>query len=101
METAYTYLFIRKDLTPAQRIVQAAHAAHNAGERFGDHSHLICFGIDNEAELQKTAAYLESRGIEFEVFHEPDYNTGYTAICTRPMRGEERKIMRRFTLLKG
>lgn len=100
-DTAYTYLFIRKDLTASQRIVQAAHAAHNAGERFGDHSHLICFGINNEAELQKAAIFLESKGIKFEMFHEPDFNTGFTSICSEPLRGEQRKIMRRFTLLQS
>lgn len=100
-DTAYTYLFIRKDLAPSQRIVQASHAAHNAGERFGAHSHMILFGISSEAEMLKTAAYLENKGIDFEMFFEPDFDTGYTAICTRPLRGDERKIMRRFTLLQS
>lgn len=100
METAYTYLFIRRDLTAPQQIVQAAHAAACAGYSFGEHSHLICFGIKTEADLQKAAMFLESKGIKFEMFYEPDNDTAYTAICTEPLRGEQRKPMRRFSLLQ-
>lgn len=100
MENAYSYLFIRKDLTGPQQIVQGAHAALEAGHRFGEHSHLICFGIDSQDDLLQTAAYLDRHGIEFQMFYEPDYDTGYTAICTQPLRGDQRKPMRRFSLLK-
>lgn len=100
METAYTYLFIRRDLSPAKRIVQAAHAAHNAGEKFGDHSHMILFGIKDEADLRKAAAFLDTKGIKYEMFYEPDYDTGYTSICTEPIRGDQRKPLRRFSLLQ-
>lgn len=101
MEPTYTYLFIRKDLTASQKIVQASHAAHNAGQRFGDHSHMVLFGINDELEMKKAALFLESKGIQFELFYEPDFDTGYTSICTQPLRGEERKPLRRFTLLQS
>lgn len=98
METPYTYLFIRKDLTIPQQIVQSAHAAACAGYAFGEHSHLICFGIDSQDDLIKAAQHLERHGIRFEMFFEPDYQTGHTAICTEPLQGERRKPMKRFTL---
>lgn len=100
METAYTYLFIRRDLTTPQMIVQASHAAAHAGTKFGDHSHMICFGIHTESDMLKAAVFLESKGIQFEMFFEPDNDTGHTAICTEPLRGEQRKPMRRFSLLQ-
>lgn len=101
METAYTYLFIRRDLTVAQKIVQGAHAAAKAGHSFGDHSHLICFDIKTQDELIKAAQFLESRGIRYEMFYEPDFDTGYTSICTEPLRGDQRKPLRRFSLLQS
>lgn len=38
--------------------------------------------------------------IEFEMFYEPDYDTGYTAIATRPLIGKERKPLSKYTLYK-
>lgn len=100
MEAAYTYLFIRRDLTGPQQIVQGAHAAACAGHKFGEHSHLICFGIKSQDDLLKASQFLESKGIRYEMFYEPDYDTGYTSICTEPLTGEQRKPMRRFSLLQ-
>jgi hypothetical protein len=96
--TQYTYLFIRGDLTPAQQIVQAAHAAHEAGERFGEHSHLICLRSSSQAELEKQALFLERSNIQYQMFFEPDNNLGYTAICTQPLIGDQRKPLERFSL---
>lgn len=101
MDTPYTYLFIRTDLTHPQQIVQASHAALNAGSRFGPHSHLVLIGVRNEQELYKAADHLEQHEIDFEMFHEPDYNTGHTAICTRPLVGTQRKPLKRFQLMKA
>lgn len=100
METPYTYLFIRKDLTGPQRIVQTAHAAHEAGEHFGRHSHMTLLGINDEQDLLKAAAHLDRNGIKYRMFFEPDYDTGYTAIATEPLRGEQRQPLRRYSLLR-
>ena len=97
----YSYLLIRKDLTGPQQIVQSSHAAHKAGHRFGDHSHLICFGINTENDLLKASDYLNAKGIAHEMFYEPDGGAGYTAICTQPLIGVNRTPMRRFSLLKS
>jgi hypothetical protein len=98
--TPYTYLFIRLDLEPARQIVQAAHAALEAGHAFGEHSHLVLIGANSEQQLLNIAEHLTTHQIEFQMFHEPDYNTGHTAICTRPLTGDERKPLRKFSLMK-
>ena len=95
--TPYTYLFIRKDLSIPQQIVQASHAAHNAGFRFGDHSHMVCFEIDGEDKLLTAAMHLETNGIAFHMFHEPDIGE-HTAICTMPLCGQQRRPLKRFKL---
>lgn len=101
MENMYTYLFTRQDLSLPAQIVQTAHAAHKAGERFGTHSHMVLSGAKSEAQLWKIAQYLESKGIMYEMFFEPDNNTGHTAICTEPLIGERRNHLKRFSLLKA
>lgn len=98
--TPYTYLFIRRDLPHVTQIVQSAHAAHEAGERFGEHSHLIAFVASDENDLTKISIRLNQQGIRHQMFHEPDNDTGYTAICTEPLIGERRRLMKRYSLIK-
>lgn len=96
------YIFVRQDLTPAQQIVQAAHATHHAGIKFGPTelpTHFVLIGVHDQAELIKIAGYLGIHGIEHEMFYEPDFDTGYTAIATKPLYGSERKPLRKFKLL--
>lgn len=98
------YIFIREDLDHAYQIVQAAHATHQAGIRFGSTqlpTHFVLIGAKNEMALEKIAMQLEELGIEFEMFFEPDHNTGFTAIATRPLYGDERKPFRKFNIYKG
>jgi hypothetical protein len=99
--TPYTYLFIRTDLSPAQQIVQASHAALEAGNRFGPHSHLVLIAAEGEDTLLKAAAQLNEQGIELETFFEPDENAGYTAFCTQPLQGEQRKPLRKYQLYRA
>ena len=97
--TPYTYLLVRKDLTVPQQIVQSAHASLEAGHTYGEHSHLICCGVETEKALLSAANYLDANNILYSIFFEPDNNLRYTAICTEPLTGHERKPMKRFELL--
>ena len=101
MDTPYTYIFIRKDLAPEQQIVQASHAALEAGFRFDQPektSHIVLIGIDGQDELQRISSYLLDQNILHEMFFEPDYDTGYTSIATQPIYGEQRKPLKKFPL---
>lgn len=98
MNTPYTYMFIRTDLTVPQQIVQASHAALQAGAKFGLHSHLVLIGVKDQDRLHHVAKMLDERDILFEMFHEPDNNAGYTALCTQPLTGEARRPLRQFQL---
>lgn len=98
--TPYTYMFIRTDLSAPQQIVQASHAALEAGDRFGPHSHLVLIGMESEQALLKAVSTLEEHGIRTQTFFEPDHNTGYTASCTEPLAGDRRKPLRKFPLLR-
>jgi len=98
------YIFIREDLPHAYQIVQAAHATHQAGIRFGSTdvpTNFVLIGTKDQAELEAVALYLASHQIEFEMFFEPDHDTGYTAIATKPLYGDDRRPMRKFQIYKG
>jgi hypothetical protein len=55
---AYTYILIREDISYEQQIVQASHAALEAGIRYGDRDHisyLILLSVANQEELLEAA----------------------------------------------
>ena len=46
-------------------------------------------------------ARLARLDIRFRPFYEPDLGGELTALCTRPLRGDERLPLRRYRCLKG
>lgn len=49
----------------------------------------------------KIGDYLIANGIKFSMFHEPDYETGFTSLTTEPIYFEEqRAIFKRYSLYK-
>lgn len=106
MQTPYVYVLIREDLTPEQQMVQAAHAALEAGFRFqppsGDVAHLALLSVPDESHLQRAAAELAFRGIDHHLFYEPDFGPmGHSALATRPLYGGERKWLKKYPLFRA
>ena len=104
-ERNYVYTYIRIDLPIEQQIVQAAHSALEAGRDLGKplgHSHLILLEAKNEAAILKIAAELKAKGIKNSLFHEPDYNRGYTSLTTEPLEpdDERRAYFRKHSMYK-
>jgi hypothetical protein len=98
------YIFIREDLTTPQKIVQASHAALDAGfayDKPAGSTHIVLMGAKNEEELLKIRERLNNYGIDSQMFYEPDYDTGYTAIATKPLFGDERLPLKRYSLFRG
>jgi hypothetical protein len=97
------YIFIREDLTHEQQIVQASHAALEAGFQFSapkETTHIVLIGAKDEDKLKQIQLHLIDNGIEHEIFFEPDFDTGFTAIATRPLFGDERIPLKKFKLYK-
>ena len=106
LQTKYSYVFIRRDIPIHAQLVQSAHAALELGfqlppEKKPDKtSFLILLDADNQDHLNEIARYLDDRDIEFHKFFEPDYDMGYTAICTEPLSQDKRKYFKKFNLWK-
>lgn len=98
------YIFVRTDIPIEYQMVQACHACFEMGMEIADKpkqvSHMVLCQIKNEEEIYKLSSYLKEHDMAYHMFYEPDYNTGYTAICTEPIYGEQRKLFKKFKLLK-
>jgi hypothetical protein len=98
----YIYTFIRRDISPEQKIVQLGHATWEAGLRFerpGEIASLILLTADDEQDLISISRKLDQRGIEHYIFFEPDNGMGNSAICTRPVYDKtERNFFKRYRL---
>jgi len=85
------------------KLVQASHACMEMGfvtKKPDEQVFLIALSVKNEDELKKVSELLEQQGIKFEMFYEPDYNYGYTALCTEPVEFGKYKIFKKYNLLE-
>lgn len=101
----YVYVFVRSDLSVEQQLVQAGHAALEAGIFLGDRnqqdvSSLIVLKVKNKYQLEKALAYIKNENIETVSFYESDYDVGFTAFATRPVVDTERYIFKKYNLWK-
>lgn len=104
MNSQHMYLFIRRDLSVAQQIIQMSHAVYAVGCRWAsERSHspnFVLIGVSNESELHKIEDWLGSYNIPNAKFYEPDVSE-HTAICTIPLTVDERKIFKKFNTYRS
>lgn len=92
----HLYLFIRKDLSPRVQAIQTAHATFELGLMLNradypvGKTNFVLIGVESERELIQIKRDLDRDGIRYHLFEESDYNTGYTALATEPLAGEDR-----------
>lgn len=95
-------MLVRKDLSPAQQAVQAAHAALEVGRSLHSdrvHPHLVVCGVNSQAQLENALSKVQALGIKCHPFVEPDIGGQLTAFATEPLSGEARRHFRRYNLL--
>jgi hypothetical protein len=95
---------VRKDLSPAQICVQAAHAAIEVARTLSpevEHPHLVLLGVNSEVQLLNAWNKLEATGIGCKPFFESDMGDQLTAIASGPIYGKDRDHFRRFNLLQN
>lgn len=94
----YKYVFVRRDLSEAQRIIQVGHACYEVGQSsLPDTPNMVLFEVAGEAELIEVSRQLDVAGVKYAMFFEPDHDTGYTALCTYPVTGEERRVFANYS----
>jgi hypothetical protein len=96
-------VFVREDLPDTVKLVQASHACMEMGfetKKPKEQVFLVALSVKNEEGLVKVADLLEQDGIKFKMFYEPDYNYGYTALCTKPVLFGKYETFGRYNLMK-
>ena len=99
------YVFVRRDLSSPQRVVQVGHCLIEVQKKFpyqGDHPYLIVMGMKSEKSLRNVLDFLQERGIMGVEFREPDRDNELTAVATQPLpkTEETKRIFKKFQLLK-
>lgn len=102
MSHPYCYVLIRRDISLPQQLVQGCHAAREAAlfleSPAETASVIVCTVADRDA-LMEAAARLERHGIESQLFFEPDFDMGYSALCTKPLLNKkQRYVMSKYPL---
>ena len=98
------YIFVREDLSPGQIIVQACHAVAESARHFlskeDEHPHFVICGVKNENLLKNAYSKIIEQNIKAKSFIEPDIGDQMTAFATEPVCNEQRRIFRKYKLLK-
>jgi hypothetical protein len=97
----YIYLFVRKDLSVPQQVIQTVHAAQLTGWACGNLQvpNAVLVGAQSEDDLLTIREYLIDHDVPHEMFYEPDV-FAYTAIATYPLKGKERAPLKHFQLMR-
>lgn len=101
-EHPYVYVIVRRDLSNAQKAVQAGHALIESSRHFikkdDMHPSVIICEVKSEHKLKMVMEELNGK-INYKEFREPDKNNEITAIASEPLYGDQRKIFARFQLI--
>lgn len=97
-------MIVRTDLPVEQQLVQACHAAYEAGLRLAtptsDTDYSVICAVDSEEELREAHRHLLRQRIPTVLFTEADLDDQATALASAPVVGEQRKAFAAFRLWK-
>jgi hypothetical protein len=103
----YTYIFIRKDLSREQMIVQSSHVTlllstklNGQIEQPQELNFVLC-GAVNESELKSIKDHFSTNNIETVEFIEPDLNNQLTALASYSIAFNQRKFAKGYKILRG
>lgn len=99
----YCYAFVREDLPNVVKLVQTSHACMEMGfvnKKPDEQVFLVVLSVANERALMRVSELLDRKKIKHEIFYEPDFDYGYTALCTEPVFFGEHKLFEKYNLLE-
>jgi hypothetical protein len=96
------YVLVRQDISIEQQLVQSAHAAAEAARSHYRDGHgiasLIVLSVPDRFALYKARDRLLAKGILSEIFFEPDFGMGHSALATEPLTNAQRRHLRSWSL---
>lgn len=101
----YTYVLVRADISAEQQMVQACHAALEAGFAYDapqrTSSLIVCTVPDRDALLQAQER-LNRYAIANTLFFEPSWSMGFSALATEPIiERKKRFVLQRYPLFRA
>jgi Peptidyl-tRNA hydrolase PTH2 len=96
-------VFVRKDLSFEQIVVQTGHALVESTKHTpyqSDHPSVIVLSAKNEHSLEKAIDFLKKNDIVYYGFREPDIGNTLTAVATAPINEDKRSLFRKYQLLR-
>lgn len=95
-KTTHYYVFVRQDIPVANQIVQVSHAMET--RHYTETHNCVLIGVPDESSLLEVSAKLED--IDHEMFWEPDFPIGYSALVTRPVTTKERALFSEYNIYR-
>ena len=101
----YAFIFVRKDISPEQIIVQSNHASIELGHRLSaaglsiTNLHIALIGVDNLSALETASDLLRENDFQYVFFLEPDMDDEVTAIASYPIKNSEKRFLRGYDKL--
>jgi hypothetical protein len=96
------YVLVRQDIPIEQQIVQSSHAAAEAARsHYRDHhgiASVVLLSVPDRHALLAARERLRAKGIQSELFFEPDFNMGHSALATEPIPNGMRHHLRSWGL---
>lgn len=99
----FVYVLVRTDMDLHNIIVQSSHAAYQSGLEFKNHADrttIIVLAVKNEMELREAYHALERTNIQCTMYKEHTLGLGFTAVGTEALTQEQRKLLKKYKLLK-
>jgi hypothetical protein len=104
----YSYIITRNDLPAYAKVVQSVHVGiESFNTENYKHYSVVVLMVKNENKLKNVIKELLDKGVSLKIFNrytqlrrKPLNNNEITAICTEPLIGERRDLLKRFQLLK-
>jgi hypothetical protein len=97
-------VFVRQDIPLAQQIVQSNHATFEIARRLQQPQNLdetpscIVIGVPDKTALFRVIEKLRKHDIQHEVFYEPDFGMGLSAVATVPLEQAQRRCLSNYRL---
>lgn len=95
------YIFLRKDLSNPQKVVQSSHLSLESCHKFGvpetGHPSIIVLRTERK-DLDKINSFLSEKNIRSVSFFENDISD-FTGIATEPLTKEQAQCLKKFQLL--